>query len=200
MSPLRVKRMYLRLLKDVHSPFQLCNKSNVCWSCKSGIQNPALYSLSSVNIHCFSKSSRVLEGRPGLRSFLAFISSSSYRFRNLVNMSILPQWFEVPLSDLWTRACISSVARIPTAAFATPWKKAILVTTSHVSTCVVKWFQELSQSYAKFGWSWLLQQTACEVCLIAHSPVAVFVSLYCFREVCWFCLSSRFFSVLLLNS
>jgi hypothetical protein len=76
LTPLRVNRIYSRRLNEDHSPFQPRNKFKLSSSSKSGIQNPALYSLSSLSICCFSKSSRVLEGRPGLLSLCSCVSSS----------------------------------------------------------------------------------------------------------------------------
>ena len=72
---------YLIVLRDVHSPFHPCKIARLPSSCIFGVQNPELYSLSSVAILSFSRSSRVLDGRPGLRWLLSSASSSSWRLR-----------------------------------------------------------------------------------------------------------------------
>ena len=75
---------YLNVFKAVHSPFQACSIARLSSSCISGIQNPESYSLSSAAVDCFSRSSRVLEGRPGLRWLSNSASSSSWRLRYLL--------------------------------------------------------------------------------------------------------------------
>ncbi len=74
---------YLIVLSDVHSPFHPRNVARFPSSCISGIQNPESNSLFSVAMLCFSRSSRLLDGRPGLRWPLSSASSSSWRRRYL---------------------------------------------------------------------------------------------------------------------
>lgn len=76
--------IYLNVFKAVHSPFQARNSAKFASSSISGIQKPESYSRLSISIDCFSKSSRVLDGRPGLRSLLSCESSSIFRWRYLV--------------------------------------------------------------------------------------------------------------------
>ena len=79
-------RTYFKVLKDVQCPFQSRNNPKLCSSSTSGIQNPDLYSRSSNTTRCFSRSSLVLEARPGLRSALNLASFSSSRLINLVDL------------------------------------------------------------------------------------------------------------------
>ena len=83
--PPRAIRIYFRVLRDVHSPFQSRSSTRLRSSPTSGIQNPVLYSRSSSSTRRLSKSSLVLEARPGLRSALNFALSSSSRFMYLVD-------------------------------------------------------------------------------------------------------------------
>ena len=61
----------LNVFRAVHSPFQPRSIARVRSSCMSGSQKPDSYSRPSISTNCFSKSSRVLEGRPGLRSSMS---------------------------------------------------------------------------------------------------------------------------------
>ena len=71
------------MFKAVHSSFHSCSNVKLSPFCISGAQKPESYSRLSVSIDCFSRSSRVLEGRPGLRSLLICASSLSLRCRYL---------------------------------------------------------------------------------------------------------------------
>ena len=68
---------YLNVFRAVHSPFHSRSIFRFASSCIFGIQNPPLYSRSSVVMCWSSRSSRVFDGRPGLRWLLSSASSSS---------------------------------------------------------------------------------------------------------------------------
>lgn len=83
MEPSLEALMYLMLFREVHSPFHSRKISRLPSSCISGSQKPESYSFSSAAIECLSKSSLVLEGRPGLRWLFNCASSSPCRSRYL---------------------------------------------------------------------------------------------------------------------
>ena len=98
--PLRESLMYLSWFSAVHSPFHPRSLSALSSSCISGSQNPESYSRPSISIECLSRSSRVLEGRPLLRSFRRCASSSSLRERYLILVrmqSRIPRSSSLPL-------------------------------------------------------------------------------------------------------
>ena len=102
--------MYFSVQRYPQSPFHLRNFSKLSASCISGAQKPVLYSLSSIAIRCLSRSSRVLEGRPGLRWLFNSASSSSSLLRYLLQFSISQQHGSVSMRTVESK-CVSFRSR-----------------------------------------------------------------------------------------
>ena len=172
---------YLIVLSDVHSPFHPRNVARLPSSCISGIQNPESYSLSSVAMLCFSRSSRLLDGRPGLRWPLSSASSSSWRQRYLLAISNNSQadtpmsrhsYESVDLFELnWSCGC-----------FCCPLKEGYPLYCGQLDTG--NQLRAWAPAYYKVGSLLLLLLQVSRVSRSGLQPVLIFVHLCCSHADC----------------
>lgn len=122
------------VLMFAHSPFQTLSLKTTSSRVKSGIQNPVVNSFPSTCARCTRASSRLLGGRPFLRSCRSSSISGAARSMNLWNsqcVSCVPRRGKL-LAIYHTHFCTSSAISLsdkaPEASFRHSWKKATLST------------------------------------------------------------------------